>query len=88
MSVMACGREGCDHILCDLYNPEYGYICGRCFNELQYFILIHGGVVTDELIKEFLQTPISGTRFEDHLGHVRESLKIIFPFPDERGDDE
>jgi hypothetical protein len=34
MSVLSCNRYGCENIMCDRYNPAYGYICEPCFNEL------------------------------------------------------
>ena len=35
MSVLACSRKGCRNILCDLYSPQYGYICNECAYELK-----------------------------------------------------
>jgi len=35
MSVMQCGRKGCECILCDRYSSIYGYICNDCFEELK-----------------------------------------------------
>lgn len=34
MGVKGCNRTGCDHILCDRYSTEFGYICGECFEDL------------------------------------------------------
>lgn len=34
MGVMTCYRSECDHIMCDRYSNEYGYICDECFDEL------------------------------------------------------
>lgn len=38
MGVMECSRNGCDHILCECYSFEYGYICNECKEELKQFI--------------------------------------------------
>jgi len=50
MSVLACDRKKCDNVMCDRYNPEYGYICDECFEELEKL----DGVVS---IIEFMSTP-------------------------------
>lgn len=34
MSVLACDRAGCEHIMCDRLSYKYGYICDYCFEEL------------------------------------------------------
>lgn len=34
MSVLACRRNGCDNIMCDRFNYEFGYLCDECFEEL------------------------------------------------------
>ncbi len=34
MSVLACNRTGCPHIMCDRLSHKYGYICEYCFEEL------------------------------------------------------
>ncbi len=34
MSVLTCGRRGCDNIMCDRHSCEHGYICNSCFEEL------------------------------------------------------
>jgi hypothetical protein len=34
MGVMGCFRRNCNHVLCDRYSREYGYICWECFEEL------------------------------------------------------
>ena len=34
MGVMGCNRNGCESIMCDRYNSNFGYICGDCFAEL------------------------------------------------------
>ena len=35
MGVMKCNRKGCDNILCKSYNPQTGYICNDCLNEMK-----------------------------------------------------
>lgn len=30
MGVMACGKKGCENILCDTYIPNIGYVCLEC----------------------------------------------------------
>lgn len=34
MGVMACGREGCEHILCD-HMVLGNYLCNECISELK-----------------------------------------------------
>jgi len=34
MGVMACSRNGCENVMCDLLSNKYGYICGDCHTEL------------------------------------------------------
>lgn len=36
MGVMACDRSGCENVLCDRYNEDFGYICEDCYSELEY----------------------------------------------------
>lgn len=57
MGVMSCSRRGCNNVMCDSYNPKYGYLCGDCFEEL-----VRLGVKTD--IKEFMQSEKSGDEEE------------------------
>jgi len=35
MGVLPCSRKRCDNVMCDRYSSEHGYICGRCFEELE-----------------------------------------------------
>lgn len=35
MSLLACNRNGCDNIMCDIISDRYGYICDDCYNELK-----------------------------------------------------
>lgn len=50
MGVLACDRNGCEHIMCDRYSYEHGYICYECFEEL-----VATGPTTD--IQTFMDTP-------------------------------
>ena len=34
MGVMTCMRGDCEHIMCDRYSSQYGYLCDDCFDEL------------------------------------------------------
>ena len=34
MGVKKCDRAGCESVMCERYNPEYGYICEYCFEDL------------------------------------------------------
>ena len=34
MGCKECSRAGCKNIMCDRYSPDYGYLCGDCFQEL------------------------------------------------------
>lgn len=55
MGVKACNRKGCDHIMCDNYSSDYGYICHSCFTEL------HDSCEMFHSIKEFMDTPKKST---------------------------
>lgn len=48
MSVLECGRRGCENIMCDRCNGSY-YICAECFEEL-----VDTGPLTS--IPEFMRT--------------------------------
>jgi len=50
MSVLACNRKDCPHIMCDRLHDEYGYICENCFEEL-----VESGAETD--LKKFFNSP-------------------------------
>ena len=78
MGVLACSREGCNNIMCHRYNGNYGYICGDCFNELVDFITLHGGHVTEDLIREFFGTPTQRPKFSP-TEDIRQTLETIFP---------
>ena len=34
MGVIACSRNGCRSVMCDLRSVKHGNICNPCFNEL------------------------------------------------------
>jgi len=34
MSVLECGRSGCENIMCDYVSYSYGYLCSECRAEL------------------------------------------------------
>lgn len=53
MGVMACDRNGCDHVLCEHYSSTYGYICWECLDELK-------SKVPDVTINEFMASPKKG----------------------------
>lgn len=61
MSVLACGRSGCEKIMCDrlILNGSY-YICERCYKELLAFKATWEGSMTKEdvrrRIEEFMET--------------------------------
>lgn len=58
MGVMACSRKGCENIMCNHYNREYGYICWECLKELEHVCGIHG--LRADVIDEFMRTPKRG----------------------------
>jgi hypothetical protein len=66
MGVMPCARNGCTNILCDRYNPTYGYICDECFEEL----IIKGLPVEDF---------IASKKGEDDPFHKYDYYHNIFP---------
>jgi hypothetical protein len=64
MSVMTCARDGCENILCTRYNPEFGYLCGECYNDLvDYLVAVNWYVKCSEgespkrYIRAFLTHP-------------------------------
>ena len=68
MSVLRCGRRGCEAIMCDRCSDEHGYICDECFEEL-----IHSGVET--LIDGFMDTTKSAPSNEEQ---ARAKFSSIF----------
>lgn len=53
MGVLACDRNGCENVMCDRYNPDLGYICNECFDEL-----VHLGFVD---LEAFFNSPKRST---------------------------
>ena len=35
MGVMSCSKKGCEHIMCDTYVNEVGYICQQCQGDFE-----------------------------------------------------
>ncbi len=68
MGVLACGRSGCDNIMCDRYSPQHGYICYDCFKEL-----VESGAETD--IANFMRTIPNRTREDEAYAR----FNIVFP---------
>jgi len=58
MGVLPCKREGCEHIMCERYSHDFGYLCWECFNEL-----VGLGVKTD--IAAFLREKVAIDRNPD-----------------------
>ena len=50
MGVLPCCRLNCEHIMCDRYSSQYGYLCYECFEEL-----VSCGLHQD--IEDFLESP-------------------------------
>ena len=73
MSVLECQRRGCDHIMCERYSYEYGYLCDSCFSEL-----VSTGPDTN--ISEFMQGYPTSNREEESL------VRYDYVFP--HGEDE
>jgi len=70
MSVMACSRRGCEHVMCDRYSSKHGYICGDCFSEL-----LESGLDTN--IKEFMDSEPGSTILEESIDRYLKE----FPMP-------
>jgi uncharacterized protein YjaG (DUF416 family) len=68
MSVLECSRNGCTNIMCDRCNPDFGYICEECFEEL----LIK--YVNGMSISEFMDSPKCKINMSN-----RKILEEIFP---------
>lgn len=58
MGVMRCSREGCENIMCDRHNSEYGYICNECFDEFINYLICVGYHVRaeEEGMRRFAQS--------------------------------
>lgn len=64
MSVLACGRRGCEHIMCSKLVDGQSYICSSCYEELIALKSTWGSDlrvedVKDEILK-FMETPSPG----------------------------
>ena len=59
MGVMPCTREGCENILCDNYNVEFGYLCNDCKEELIAYLACRPLELTEDAVNKFLETPKS-----------------------------
>ena len=58
MSVLACNRAGCEHIMCDFYSLAYGYICYECLQELKQ-IPARPYFDFDQIVSSFMRGEIS-----------------------------
>lgn len=57
MSVKACNRAGCENIMCNIYSPDFGYICCDCYEELCNLLEnAREGANYCELTEEFMDT--------------------------------
>lgn len=68
MGVMACGRVGCDNILCDIYMDDHGYICADCLDDLNALKRntpghLRGSVY--DFIEKFMDSPKSRSGSDD-----------------------
>lgn len=71
MGVIRCNRNGCERIGCDRHSPEYGYICGECFEEL-----VSMGPTAN--IEAFMDSPKPATREDE----ARARYEAAFPRTD------
>lgn len=73
MGIWNCNRDGCDHIMPDRFNDDFGHICEWCFDEL---------VSRSDLepcqkdIKKFMETPKRKTVDEKAR---KAYLEAVFP---------
>ena len=77
MSVLECHRKDCTHIMCNRYNSKFGHICDDCYEELTNFIKSRGGVISEQIITEFMNSTVRHKEVIDKS--VEESLDLIFP---------
>ena len=81
MGVMGCNVNGCNHVLCDRYSDEYGYICGDCFEKLIEYINNHPeipfGANYDNIIKSFFNRGATDKPDQEWL---RKVLDNEFPY--------
>lgn len=52
MGVKSCIRNSCEHIMCDTYINDVGYLCNTCKHEFKLF-LKSKNVDTDYLLSEY-----------------------------------
>jgi hypothetical protein len=68
MSVLACSRAGCEHIMCDRYSEEYGYLCEDCFEE----------AVQNGIVPGTIEVFMASEKRPDHSTAIRACLNEIF----------
>jgi len=84
MGVMPCSRDGCDHILCDCYSAEFGYICWDCRYELIEFLKRRRPGNIRAAIREFMDGEAKHQKDEAYDEYVEKSVDLIFPNTRER----
>lgn len=62
MSVLACGRRGCDNIMCDTYINGIGYICESCKDDFRKYVVRSGACNPHSteiysMLYDFMDTP-------------------------------
>jgi hypothetical protein len=90
MGAMGCDREGCEHVMCNRYNREVGYICWECFDEfIDYLVAVNYHVARLEgnsplyYLKIFMKHP-KGFKFppkDTAIKCAEETAEQLFPLP-------
>lgn len=68
MSVLPCGRSGCESIMCDRFSYAYGYLCDGCFDQLCQ-------LPEDTDIRDFMRDN-DPPKLDDHREHFSEEFPI------------
>jgi len=74
MGVRACYRRGCDHIMCDHYSDEHGYICYDCLDELKRKA---GDVTIEEFMGSKKNSGVDVYIKDAHLRHIEDTFAVI-----------
>jgi hypothetical protein len=74
MGVLACSRQSCENIMCDIYIPSVGYICNSCKEEfINSNPVCYSEVGLIDRLNEFM-----GTEKVDKLDYPRIDLYYFF----------
>lgn len=63
MGVMSCSRRGCEHIMCNTYVEEVGYVCHSCQDEFKRLVG-SGALLTSEIKNRLIKFMRSEKEFD------------------------